>query len=115
MPDAIVAKGNAKFNTGDKVRFNGRAPDYIIQDLRRRSRTIVGIIHDRGNKCCYYEIGDRGKGSQGYLFRAYMLVPVNGQAHVIGRPRKRRKYNRKVNSKVLLAPQNQILGGVSAS
>jgi len=115
MPTAIINHSRAKFNIGDKARFNGRVPKYIAIGLRQRARTIIDKFYDPGDQCCYYELGDRGKGRQGYLFRSYMLAPVDGKAHTIGRPRKRRKYSRKVNTKVLLASQNQYLGGLSGN
>jgi hypothetical protein len=93
-----------KFEIGDKVRFNDRVPDFVATELRRRTRTIVGLLHDPEHKCCYYELGDRGKGTLGYYFRSYMLVPVNGNGHTIGRPQK-----------LLLSDCSQKLEGFSSS
>jgi len=93
-----------KFSIGDKVRFNNRVPIFAANGLRRRTRTVVDILHDPDHRCCYYELGDRGKARLGYYFRSYMLVPVNGNGHTIGRPRK-----------LLLALCGQKRAGVSAS
>lgn len=89
-----------KFNTGDKVRLNDRVPVFVSNGLRRRTRTIVQLCYDPDHKCRYYELGDRGKARLGYYFRSYMLVPVNGDRHTIGRPRK-----------LLLSHYNQKLAG----
>lgn len=113
MPIAIIKDTKAKFNTGDKCRFNGRVPDYISQDLRRRTRTITQAFYDSDNQCCYYQLGGRGKGELGYWFRSYMLLSVDGNRHNIGRPRQKRQYKHKVARKVLIANCSQNLGGVS--
>jgi len=112
MPSIITRHTKAKFNTGDKVRFNGRVPQFATKDLRRRTRTIVDAFYDPDHQCSYYQLGDRGKAELGYWFRAYMLIAVNGNQHKIGRPRKKRNY--KVNRKLRLASPGQNLGGVIA-
>lgn len=114
MPTIIIGHGKAKFNLGDKCRFNGRVPGYIARDLRRRARTIVQTFYDPDNQCSFYQLGGRGKSTLDYWFRSYMLIAVNGSGHTIGRPHNKRQYNhRKVNSKLLLASPNQNLGGDS--
>lgn len=94
----------AKFRIGDQVRFNDRVPGFVATGLRRRTRTIVDLLHDPDHRCCYYELGDRGKATLGYYFRSYMLVPVNGSGHTIGRPRK-----------LLLSDCSQKLEGLAVS
>ena len=89
-----------KFKKGDKVRVTKRATQYAIEGLRNRTRTVVKVSYDERWRCSLYDLGARGKGINGYLFRSFMLAPVNGQQrHTIGRPR----------GKLLLAPPNQSL------
>lgn len=113
MPISIIGDTRAKFEAGDKCRFNGRVPEFIAKDLRRRTRTIVQAFYDPDNQCSYYQLGGRGKGTLDYWFRGYMLVALNGNRHAIGRPRKKRQY--KVNRKVLLTSLNQNLEGLNAN
>jgi len=109
MPNVILRDSQAKFNIGDLCRFNGRAPDYIVKDLRRRSRTIIDLFYDPIHQCYYFQLGGRGKSELGYWFRSYMLIAVNGNRHTIGRPRQKRKYNH--HTKLLFASLNQKNGG----
>jgi hypothetical protein len=78
----------SKFDIGDKIRFSNRCPDYVKQEYMSRTRTIIDKLYDPDKKCCYYELGGRGKGRMGYLLRSYMLKPVTEEErHRIGRPR----------------------------
>ena len=113
MPTIIIGHNKVKFNTGDKVRFNGRVPDYITKGLRWRTRTIVDAFYDPDNQCRFYQLGGRGKATLDYWFRSYMLIAVNGNQHTIGRPRKKRRYSH--HRKLLLASPNQNLAGVTAN
>jgi len=98
----------AKFRPRDKVRFSNRGTKYITADLRKRTRTIVDMFYDPVNHCCFYELGARGNGTLGYFFRSYMLLHANGNQHTVGRPRQKRRYNRR--TKFLFKPPNQNLG-----
>ncbi|MBA7677620.1 hypothetical protein ES703_85880 [subsurface metagenome] len=100
----------AKFRPGDKVRFSNRATKYSTEGLRKRTRTIVDVFYDPEDHCCFYELGGRGNGTLGYFFRSFMLLPANGNQHTIGRPRQKRRYNRR--RKLLFKPPNQNLGHV---
>ena len=88
----------AKFQLGDKVRFSNRGTRYIMDGLRKRTRTIIGMFYDDRAHCCFYELAARGNGTLGYFFRSFMLIHVDGNRHSIGRPRRRRRYNYARNS-----------------
>ncbi len=107
-PKAAGVSLKARFRVGDRVRFSNLATKYITADLRKRTRTVVDMFYDPVNHCCFYELGARGNGTLGYFFRSYMLLPANGNLHTVGRPRQKRRYNRR--TKVLFKPQNQNLG-----
>lgn len=87
-----------KYSIGDKVRFRSksrwRVPDYIREELHSRTRTVVGVYYDEKQQCNLYDIGARGKGVIGYLFRSYQLIPSQKHAPA-GRPRQKRAYRRK--------------------
>lgn len=113
MPGNEQIDANAKFRVGDKVRLNGRAPAYIIEGLRKRTRTVVRVGYSNSKQCTFYQLGDRGKSVLGYWFRSYMLVPANGKHHKVGRPRQKRIYRtNNHNSKVLLKSPNKNLSAV---
>jgi len=87
-----------KFNIGDRVRFNTKVaprhqvPQHILDQYRKRTRTIIGIIREPDKHRVFYELSGRGKGRIGYLFRSHQLVLVEPeQASAIGRPQKKRK------------------------
>ena len=88
----------AKFKLGEKVRFTERAPVSITRIVRGRTRTVVAVLERKDGNGALYELGGPGKSTLGPLFRSYMLEPVNGREHVVGRP------------KLLIAPQNQHRG-----
>lgn len=99
----------AKFKLGDRVRLNPRTPENqsFTREEMLRPRTIVSIRYDKLKACCYYTLGNNGKGKHfsmtgnpvlGYLdyyFRSYMLIPYE--------PRKygKRRYRMSVNDKRL--------------
>lgn len=73
----------SKFRIGDRIRLNGRTPDYI--DLERgRPRTIIAIKYNKGKQCNFYLLGSNGRGPsrdgqplqgyQDYWFRSYQMV-----------------------------------------
>lgn len=63
-----------KFKVGDKVRFSRRCPQWVKSDnTRSRTRTITGAYWDEGDQATLYDLGRRGKGSMGRLFRSYEL------------------------------------------
>ena len=74
-----------KFNIGDKVRINERAPNHVTQEMRRRTRTVVEIYRDPRWGASLYALGLPGKTQTGYLFRSYMLEPATDTSRV-GRP-----------------------------
>ncbi len=85
----------SKFNIGDKVRLNRRAPGYYCH-LLQRSRTIISVFYDDTKQCNTYELGARGRGSSLGFFRSYMLSRVSpAQAKKVGRPRTKRGYKRR--------------------
>jgi hypothetical protein len=99
LPDILSLWSNqlAKFALGQKVRLTSRAPNYIIKGLRQRTRTIVAISPMSQGDGAHYYLGGRGKSYLAdwhYPFRSYMLEPAPTTAP-IGRPRLKRKYNRK--------------------
>ena len=77
-----------KFSQGDRVRLNPRTPEnqsFNHEELMR-PRTIVSVRYDADKQCCYYTLGNNGKGRfkltgnpvkgfQDYFFRSYMLIP----------------------------------------
>ncbi len=83
---------NRKFSEGDKVRLRTsskwRVPDYIRKELHPRTRTVVGVYYDPKLQCNLYDLGGRGKGVIGYLFRSYQLIP-SGKKAPVGRPRQK--------------------------
>ncbi len=85
----------SKYKVRDKVRFRAsgkwRVPDYIRKELRQRTRTVAGVYYDEKLQCNLYDIGARGKGVIGYLFRCYQLIPSREHA-LAGRPRRKRIY-----------------------
>ena len=87
----------SKFAVGDKVRINGRCPQYLLEGLRHnRLRTITSIYYDRKLQANIYYLGTNrmGKGDdiECYPFRSYQLrLPAGTKG---GRPR----LNRTVNS-----------------
>ena len=91
-------KVKRKFSIGDKVRLRGkgkwRVPDYVRKGLHSRTRTVVDLHYDEKLKAVLYDLGGRGKGVEGYLFRSYQLVPSQRHAP-IGRPRQKRRYQRR--------------------
>lgn len=91
-----------KFEIGDKVRVNKRAPQYIKDDLKwKRTRAISLVWYDSDMQCCFYELYSK----LGYAFRSYMLTKVKGnQLRKIGRPKTKRGY--KLGLKLLSASQN---------
>jgi len=79
----------AKFKVGDLVRLGRRCPPGLRARIRDRTRRIVATFYDDTDQCRYYELGGQGKGTMGYLFRSYMLLPVSKDvAAKMGRPRK---------------------------
>lgn len=86
----------AKFTTGDKVRLRRKgpvkylAPDYILNQMRGRTRTIVSVEYIPRISANIYALSGRGKGELGYMFRSYQLVKAPPDAKP-GRPRVRRK------------------------
>jgi len=93
----------AKFQRRDKVRFKTRVPLDILAALRHRTRTVVEAWYSRDDQCRYYELGSRGKGVVGYLFRSYMLIHAQENA-------KRRYGNKRTRYTFPLASLNQNLG-----
>jgi len=98
----------AKFQPGDKVRFSNRATKYKTENLRKRTRTVVDVFYDPEDHCCCYELGGRGRERTLGYFRSFMLIHADGNQHIIGRPRRKRKYNR--HTKLLLRPPSQNQG-----
>lgn len=106
----------SKFAVGDKVRLNGRTPDYLgfTEYEKSRPRTIVSIRYDTIKQCNLYRLGSNGKGKMKdgqplegftqYEFRSYQLKPYT--------PRKYR-FKRRRHSK-LTTPSNQILPSPNA-
>ncbi|KKN45075.1 hypothetical protein LCGC14_0686570 [marine sediment metagenome] len=85
----------SKFNVGDKVRLNKRAPGYYGH-LLQRTRTIISIFYDDEKQGNTYELGARGRGGSLGFFRSYMLSGVSpAQASKIGRPKTKRSYKRR--------------------
>jgi len=76
----------AKFQLGDKVRFSPRAPQYILEGKRRRTRVIIGSHYSPTLQATLYELCQRGKTPVGYLFRSYQFTLVNGREHERGKP-----------------------------
>ena len=74
-----------KFKVGDKVRFSRRCPKDIQKAYRGRTRTIVGAYYDEGDQCTLYDLGRRGKGFMGRLFRSYELRKATN-LHKKGKP-----------------------------
>lgn len=78
---------SSKFLVGDRVRLNGRTPDYLgFTDYdKSRPRTIIAIRYDPTMQCNFYTLGSNGKGNlrdgqplEGfrlYEFRSYQLKP----------------------------------------
>ena len=87
-----------KFKVGDRVRFTSRAPKYIMNQTRKRTRTIGRTYRSAKRKCCYYQLCSKGKTVDVYPFRSYMLMEANtGKKH---------SYNgRKSRYRFLLATQ----------
>lgn len=86
----------AKFKKGDKVRLRRKgprkylAPDFILNKMRGRTRTIAYVFYDPRLQANLYELSGRGTGVMGYLFRSYQLVraPVDAKP---GRPKIKRR------------------------
>lgn len=74
-----------KFKVGDKVRYSKRCAKWIQGDFRGRTRTIIGAYWDEKDQATLYDLGRRGKGSMGRLFRSYELVKANN-LHKRGKP-----------------------------
>ena len=89
---------SSKFKVGDKVRLRTtdrwRVPDYIREELHPRTRTVVGVYYDEKLQAVLYDLGGRGKGVIGYLFRSYQLIPSK-KHRPTGRPRQKRAYSRR--------------------
>ena len=86
----------AKLHLGDKVVPNHRAPNWLMNEITRRSRarTIVGIIYDPIRQCNFYMLGHKSGHPHdvgGYGFRSYQLTLYSPGPR--GRPRLRRTYH----------------------
>lgn len=75
----------AKFQVGDKVRYSRRCPRDIQQEFRGRTRTIVHSFYEDREQAMLYDLGARGKGRMGRLFRSYELVKATN-LHKRGKP-----------------------------
>lgn len=74
-----------KFKVGDKVRLSRRCPKDIQRELIGRTRTIIGAYWDEKDQATLYDLGRRGKGPMGRLFRSYELVKATN-LHKRGKP-----------------------------
>ena len=80
-----------KFNIGDTVYLNKRAPESLRLRIRERARHIVDIIYEKEKRCCYYYLGENNKAVPLPWLRSYML-----RKEKIGhRQRTKRKYTRR--------------------
>ena len=85
-----------KFQIGDKVRFatkvapRHQVPQHVLDQYRRRTRTIIGIIHEKDKHRVFYELSGQGRGRIGYLFRSSQLILAK-DTEKIGRPPTKRK------------------------
>lgn len=94
-----------KFKVGDGVRFNNRTPELLftlgIAD-RKRTRKVTKVIYEKQAQCNFYYLGTNNKGNVGKLstigFRSFQLsLAKKRQTGTKGRPKTKRKYNRKVS------------------
>lgn len=92
----------AKFRIGDRVRINARGNQYLYDEgiiTRKRTRTITRIKYSKNLEANLYYLGNNSRGNSDLLytipFRSYQLTLVNGTGNAIGRPKTKRKYNRK--------------------
>ena len=85
-----------KFEIGDKVRFSNRIPKVIRNNYQGRTRTITDVRYKPELQACIYILDNRSIYVQDNRFRSYELVlaPKN---RLVGRPRKKRTYNKKSN------------------
>ena len=63
-----------KFKVGDQVRFTKRAPKYMMEQTRKRTRTIGRAYRIGAKRCWYYQLYEQGRILNGYPFRSYMLL-----------------------------------------
>lgn len=95
----------AKFKIGDLVRFNNRTPELLFKlELadRKRTRRIKKIVYEPLAQCSFYYLGTNHQGNADKLssigFRSFQLSLVKRrETGKQGKPRTKRKYNRKVN------------------
>ncbi len=85
----------AKLHVGDKVIPNGRAPKWLMADIRRsdRCRTVVSAMYDPTRQARFYILGHKAGHPHdigGYGFRSYQLTLY--RPGPLGRPRLRRTY-----------------------
>lgn len=98
----------AKFRVGEKVVVNKRTPLYVLAGLRRnRYRTITEVVYCPKKQCRYFHLGDNYRGPRthvdSYPFRSYQLDAA--VAKKAGRPRLKRKYQRKAVATVPTIPE----------
>ncbi len=78
----------AKFQVGDKVRFNREAhrrhqvPENVSRDLRRRTRTVIAATYCKRRRRTFYELGGPGKSRLGYCFTSHQLVHAEDTDHI---------------------------------
>jgi len=110
-----------KFNIGDRVKFNHRElatimhnkanrhcyrdvlytpiPETLKLVSRRRTRKIAKIVYSPELQANLYYLGTNHRGKADIIaslaFRSYQLEPVK-EPNRIGRPRKKRKYQRHI-------------------
>lgn len=117
---------SSKFLVGDKVRVNGRTPDYLMfTDYEKtRPRTVVSVRYDSVMLCNFYTLGSNGKGKMKdgqplegfrlYEFRSYQLQPYLARNYHF-----KRVYKRKQSSSItkqVLEPYfvSQEIGSIEA-
>lgn len=98
----------AKFQVGDRVRLQYRIPDMLYAlgySQYKRTRTIIRIEYDPYMRCCFYYLGFNNKGNSNKFstiaFRSYQLAKAKN-IHKVGRPRSKRKWNRKHKDAIVL-------------
>ena len=100
-----------KFNRGDKVRINHKAPEWIREFIKySRTRTVEGSFYNKAQQHRLYQL----YGDIPFSFRASMLKPVTSEQLVkTGRPKRRRTYIKHETTTPYLKSTDSRVVGVS--
>ena len=85
----------AKFKLGDKVRYNRkvaprhRVPQFVLDDFKGRTRTVVEVTYNKTRQRIFYWLGGPGRGQLPYGFSSHQLVLATETGK--GRPREKRR------------------------